>query len=206
MKTKFKEFLAKQEEQRRTKLILLESYLDDSMFSKLSMFPFFQALAPLLVPEMKVAHRIIDSSNSLKYYTDRKDGLIWKDEETRDAQIIFVAGHGYNSGKIQTNLENINMQELIEAFKGCDDKLIFFQSCSLFQIESNAEYFLSGTGVPAIVSYTEDFAILDAVIIAYLFLNLFNFFSNPLEHLDEIYQSVLVAFPPAVGWGFSLFK
>jgi hypothetical protein len=58
MNTKFKEFLLKQEERQRTTLILLESYLDDKMSSKLSMLPFFQALAPLMVPEMRVVHRI----------------------------------------------------------------------------------------------------------------------------------------------------
>jgi len=206
MKTKFKEFLLKQEEQQRTTLILLESYLDNKMSSKLSMLPFFQALAPLMVPEMRVAHRVIESFKNLQYYTDRENGLIWQDPATMDAQIIYLSFHGLESGKIQTQLNDISLDEMIEAFKGHDDKLLFFQACSLFRDEANAKKFLSETGVRAIAGYSEDFWTLDGIVTAYLFLNLFDSFLDPFNHLEEIYQSVIIAFPIAWGYGFKLFQ
>ena len=60
------------------KLVCLETYWNEKLFESYSVKPFFEGLAPLVSPPLKVAHRFVESAQGLAYYARRPDGVMWR--------------------------------------------------------------------------------------------------------------------------------
>ena len=60
------------------KLVCLETYWNERLFQSFSVKPFLEAMAPLVHPPLRVAHRFVESEAGLAYYTWRPGGAMWR--------------------------------------------------------------------------------------------------------------------------------
>src|SRR5262249_48747582 len=141
------------------KLVCLETYWNDKLFQSFSVKPFFDAMAPLLNPPLKVAHRFVESAAGLAYYARRPDGVMWRQADLFDAPVYYLAFHG-NAGTVISLPGDIGAEPLIEAFAGYGRgyrSLVYFAACSVLRGahgERLAKAFLKKTGVRAVIGYT----------------------------------------------------
>lgn len=80
------------------KIVCFESYWSDALLDTFSVKPFLKAIPYILRREIEIAHRFIDSSDSLARYMNTNDGLFWQDETMVGTDIFFMAIHGKIAG------------------------------------------------------------------------------------------------------------
>ncbi|HNT76151.1 MAG TPA: hypothetical protein PKH77_14140 [Anaerolineae bacterium] len=191
-------------------LVCLEAYWNDEVFRTLSVKGFFDSLAPLITPPLKIAHRYVESAEHLDYYTRKPDGLLWTDQEARDVPIFYLAFHG-SPGTVYSALDAIGPDKLCEAFRdyGEYDNLVYFGACSVFADaagEKFAKKFLKASQTRAVIGYTTNVDWINSLVIDMLFLYRFYTDDDPWNNLADIFNSVLQDFAPAKPMGYTLIQ
>ena len=184
------------------KLVCLETYWNDKLFESFSVKPFFEALAPLGSPPLRVAHRFVESAQGLAYYARRPDGVMWRQADLFDAPVYYLAFHG-KPGKVISLTGDIGAEPLIEAFAGYGRgyrNLVYFAACSVLrgvQGERFAKAFLKKTGVRAVIGYTTRVDWMASLVADLLFLHRFYRDPSPWRNLRRIFRSVQRDYPLA---------
>jgi hypothetical protein len=190
------------------KLVCLETYWNEKLFESFSVKPFFEAMAPLLNPPLRVAHRFVESEAGLGYYTRRPDGVMWRQADLFDAPVYYLAFHG-KPGKVISLTGDIGAEPLIEAFAGYGGyrNLVYFAACSMLrgaQGERFARAFLKKTGVRAVIGYTTRVDWMASLLADLLFLHRFYRDPSPWRNLRRIFGSVQRDYPRARALGHLL--
>jgi hypothetical protein len=184
------------------KLVCLETYWNEKLFESFSVKPFFDAMAPLLRPPLKVAHRFVESEAGLAYYTQRPGGVMWRYAELFDAPVFYLAFHG-KPGAVISLTGNIGAQPLLQAFEGYGRgyrNLVYFAACSMLrgaQGERFAREFMRKTGVRAVIGYTTRVDWMASLVADLLFLHRFYSHPSPWRNLRRIFNSVRRDYPRA---------
>jgi hypothetical protein len=184
------------------KLVCLETYWNEKLFESFSVKPFFEALAPLASPPLRVAHRFVESAQGLAYYTRRPDGVMWRRADLFDAPVYYLAFHG-KPGTVISLTGDIGAEPLIEAFAGYGRgyrNLVYFAACSVLrgvQGERFAKAFLKQTGVRAVLGYTTRVDWMASLVADLLFLHRFYRDPSPWRNLRRIFRSVQRDYPRA---------
>jgi hypothetical protein len=114
------------------KLVCLETYWSDGharAFGERSVRPFFEGMASQFEPQLRVAHRFVESLAQLAAYTRRDKGLLWRDPEAFDAPVFYLSFHG-SPGRIHTSLAKVGPARLCDAFRDWGrgyDNLVYFR-------------------------------------------------------------------------------
>ena len=192
------------------KLVCLETYWNERLFQSFSVKGFFDAMAPLLRPPLRMAHRFVESADGLAYYTKRPGGVMWRQKELFDAPVYYLAFHG-KPGTVISLTGNIGAQLLIEAFQGYGRggyrNLVYFAACSMLrgtQGERFARDFLKATGVRAVIGYTTRVDWMASLVADMLFLHRFYSDASPWRNLKKIFASVQRDYPRARRLGHTL--
>ncbi|HJY76022.1 MAG TPA: hypothetical protein VKE95_05285 [Burkholderiales bacterium] len=184
------------------KLVCLETYWNEKLFESFSVKPFFEALAPLVRPPLRVAHRFVESAQGLAYYARRPDGVMWRQADLFDAPVYYLAFHG-KPGTVISLTGDIGAEPLIEAFAGYGRgyrNLVYFAACSVLrgvQGERFAKAFLRKTGVRAVIGYTTRVDWMASLVADLLFLHRFYRDPSPWRNLRRIFRSVQRDYPRA---------
>ena len=184
------------------KLVCLETYWDEKLFESFSVKPFLEALAPLVSPPLRVAHRFVESAQGLAYYARRPDGVMWRQADLFDAPVYYLAFHG-RPGTVISLTGDIAAEPLIEAFAGYGRgyrNLVYFAACSVMrgvQGERFAKAFLRKTGVRALIGYTTRVDWMASLVADLLFLHRFYRDPSPWRNLRRIFRSVQRDYPRA---------
>ena len=168
------------------KLVCLETYWNERLFQSFSVKGFFDAMAPLLRPPLRMAHRFVESADGLAYYTKRPGGVMWRQKELFDAPVI-EAFQGYGRGGYRN--------------------LVYFAACSMLrgtQGERFARDFLKATGVRAVIGYTTRVDWMTSLVADMLFLHRFYSDASPWRNLKKIFASVQRDYPRARRLGHTL--
>jgi hypothetical protein len=56
------------------KLVCLETYWNEKLFESFSVKPFFDAMAPLVTPPLRVAHRFVESAQGSRITRGARTG------------------------------------------------------------------------------------------------------------------------------------
>jgi len=192
------------------KLVCLETYWNERLFQSFSVKGFFEAMAPLVRPPLRIAHRFVESAEGLAYYTRRPGGVMWRQRELFDAPVYYLAFHG-KPGTVISLTGNIGAQPLIEAFEGFGRggyrNLVYFAACSMLhgkRGERFARDFLKATGVRAVIGYTTRVDWMASLVADMLFLHRFYSDASPWRNLKKIFASVQRDYPRARALGHSL--
>ena len=184
------------------KLVCLETYWNEKLFESFSVKPFFEALAPLASPPLRVAHRFVESAQGLAYYTRRPDGVMWRRADLFDAPVYYLAFHG-KPGTVISLTGDIGAEPLVEAFAGYGRgyrSLVYFAACSVLrgaQGERFVKTFLRKTGVRAVIGYTMRVDWMASLVADLLFLHRFYRDPSPWRNLRRIFRSVQRDYPRA---------
>jgi hypothetical protein len=184
------------------KLVCLETYWNERLFESFSVKPFFEAMAPLVAPPLRVAHRFVESAEGLAYYARRPDGVMWRRADLFDAPVYYLAFHG-KPGTVISLTGDIGAEPLIEAFAGYGRgyrNLVYFAACSVLrgaQGERFARAFLRKTGVRAVIGYTTRVDWMASLVADLLFLHRFYRDPSPWRNLRRIFRSVQRDYPRA---------
>lgn len=184
------------------KLVCLETYWNEKLFESFSVKPFFDAMAPLVTPPLRVAHRFVESAQGLAYYARRPDGVMWRHADLFDAPVYYLAFHG-KPGTVISLTGHIGAEPLIEAFAGYGRgyrNLVYFAACSVLrgvQGERFAKTFLRKTGVRAVIGYTKRVDWMASLVADLLFLHRFYADPSPWRNLRRIFRSVQRDYPRA---------
>ena len=184
------------------KLVCLETYWNERLFESFSVKPFFEAMAPLMVPPLRVAHRFVESAEGLAYYARRPDGVMWRRADLFDAPVYYLAFHG-KPGTVISLTGDIGAEPLIDAFAGYGRgyrNLVYFAACSVLrgaQGERFARAFLRKTGVRAVIGYTTRVDWMASLVADLLFLHRFYRDPSPWRNLRRIFRSVQRDYPRA---------
>jgi hypothetical protein len=171
--------------------------------------PFLDAMAPLLRPPLRVAHRFVESEAGLAYYIKRPGGVMWRYAELFDAPVFYLAFHG-KPGAVISLTGNIGAQPLIEAFESYGRgyrNLVYFAACSMLrgaQGERFAREFMRKTGVRAVIGYTTRIDWMASLVADMLFLHRFYSDPSPWRNLRKIFASVQRDYPRARKLGQTL--
>ena len=190
------------------KLVCIESYWNDRLFQTVSVKGFFEAMAPLAHPPLKVAHRFVDSGAGLAYYLRRPDGVAWREKELFDAPVYYLAFHG-KPGAVSPALGRVGAAQLCEAFAGYGAyrNLVYFAACSVLRGKRGrgfAREFLRRTRVRAVVGYAASVDWMESLVCDLLFLHRFYADPSPWKNLRRIFASVLRDYPRARRLGYTL--
>jgi len=191
------------------KLVCLETYWNEKLFESFSVKPFFEAMAPLANPPLRVAHRFVESEAGLAYYTSRPDGVMWRQADLFDAPVYYLAFHG-KPGTVISLTGNIGAEPLIEAFAGYGRgyrNLVYFAACSVLrgtQGQRFARAFVKRTGVRAVIGYTTHVDWMASLVADLLFLHRFYRDPSPWRNLRRIFRSVQRDYPRARALGHVL--
>lgn len=192
------------------KLVCLETYWNEKLFESFSVKPFLEAMAPLVNPPLRVAHRFVESEAGLAYYAKRPDGVMWRHADAFDAPVYYLAFHG-KPGSVISLTGDIDGERLTEAFAGYGRgyrNLVYFAACSVMrgvQGERFAGAFLKKTGVRAILGYTTRVDWMASLVADMLFLHRFYRDASPWRNLRRIFASVHRDYPRARALGHVLF-
>ena len=184
------------------KLVCLETYWNETLFESFSVKPFLEAMAPLVTPPLRVAHRFVESAQGLAYYARRPDGVMWRRADLFDAPVYYLAFHG-KPGTVISLTGDIGAEPLIEAFAGYGRgyrNLVYFAACSVLrgvQGERFAKTFLRKTGVRAVIGYTMRVDWMASLVADLLFLHRFYRDPSPWRNLRRIFRSVQRDYPRA---------
>jgi hypothetical protein len=191
------------------KLVCLETYWNETLFESFSVKPFFDAMAPLANPPLRVAHRFVDSEAGLAYYARRPNGVLWRQADLFDAPVYYLAFHG-KPGTMISLTGNIGAEPLVEAFAGYGrgyKNLVYFAACSVLRGargERFAREFLKKTGVRAVIGYTTRVDWMASLVADLLFLHRFYRDPSPWRNLTKIFKSVQHDYPRARALGHLL--
>ncbi|HEX6690583.1 MAG TPA: hypothetical protein VF110_05475 [Burkholderiales bacterium] len=190
------------------KLVCLETYWNEKLFHTVSVKGFFEAMAPLVDPPLTVAHRFVDSGESLAYYAKRPDGLMWRRRELFDAPVFYLAFHGRPAG-FKPTLGRIEGEALCEAFAGYGGyrNLVYFAACSVLRGRRGMQFgrdFLAASGTRAVIGYTTPVNWMASLVADMLFLHRFYSDPSPWRNLQRIFGSVLRDYPRARSLGYTL--
>ena len=191
------------------KLVCLESYWNDELLHTVSVRPFLEALRPTLRPPLVIAHRFVETGRGLAHYTQRPDGLLWRQRAAWDAPIYYLALHGA-PGRLASVLDTIGSAALCDAFRGYGvrDCLVHFGACSVLRGRTGERFardFLAASGCRAVVGYRADLEWMPSMHTDLLFFQRFYAHARPWAALRAIHDSVRRDFRPARGLGFALF-
>jgi hypothetical protein len=184
------------------KLVCLETYWSEKLFESFSVKPFFEALAPLMSPPLRVAHRFVESAQGLAYYARRPDGVMWRQADLFDAPVYYLAFHG-KPGTVISLTGDIGAEPLMDAFAGYGRgyrNLVYFAACSVLRGahgERFARAFLKKTGVRAVIGYTTRVDWMASLVADLLFLHRFYRDPSPWRNLRRIFGSVQRDYPRA---------
>jgi len=184
------------------KLVCLETYWNEKLFESFSVKPFLDAMAPLVTPPLRVAHRFVESAQGLAYYARRPDGVMWRRADLFDAPVYYLAFHG-KPGTVISLTGDIGAEPLVEAFAGYGRgyrSLVYFAACSVLrgaQGERFAKTFLRKTGVRAVIGYTMRVDWMASLVADLLFLHRFYLDPSPWRNLRRIFRSVQRDYPRA---------
>jgi len=184
------------------KLVCLETYWNEKLFESYSVKPFFEDLAPLVSPPLKVAHRFVESAQGLAYYARRPDGVMWRQADLFDAPVYYLAFHG-KPGTVISLTGDIGAEPIMEAFAGYGRgyrNLVYFAACSVLrgvQGKRFAKAFLKKTGVRAVIGYTTRVDWMASLVADLLFLHRFYRDPSPWRNLRRIFRSVQRDYPRA---------
>ena len=192
------------------KLVCIESYWNDRLFQTVSVKGFFEAMAPLAHPPLKVAHRFVDSAAGLAYYLRRPDGVAWREKELFDAPVYYLAFHG-RPGAVSPALGRVEGEQLCEAFagygKGGYRSLVYFACCDVLRGRKGRAFardFLKGSKVRAVIGYATHVDWMASLVCDLLFLHRFYADPSPWRNLRRIFASVLRDYPRARRLGYTL--
>ena len=191
------------------KLVCLETYWNEKLFESFSVKPFLEALAPLLNPPLRVAHRFVESEAGLAYYTSKPHGVMWRHADLFDAPVYYLAFHG-KPGKVISLTGDIGGERLMEAFAGYGrgyNNLVYFAACSVLrgaQGERFARAFVKKTGVRALIGYKTRVDWMASLVADLLFLHRFYRDPSPWRNLRRIFASVQRDYRPARALGHVL--
>ena len=191
------------------KLVCLETYWNEKLFESFSVKPFLEAMAPLLDPPLRVAHRFVESEAGLANYTRKPDGVMWRHADLFDAPVYYLAFHG-KPGKVISLTGDIGGERLMEAFAGYGRgyrNLVYFAACSVLrgaQGERFARAFVKKTGVRAVIGYTTRVDWMASLVADLLFLYRFYRDPSPWRNLKKIFRSVHRDYPRARALGHVL--
>jgi hypothetical protein len=194
------------------KLVCLESYWNHELFKAVSVKGFFESLATLIRPRLKLAHRFVESERGLAYYTRHPDGLLWKLPESWDTPIYYLAFHG-EAGAVKSVLDRIGSETLLEAFRGygkCGYRnLVYFAACNVLcgsEGEKFARDFLAASGCRAVIGYTTNVDWMHSLVTDMLFLQRFYTDPDPWNNLAVIFDSVKEDYRPAQTLGYTMMQ
>ncbi|HEX4988414.1 MAG TPA: hypothetical protein VFW91_06535 [Candidatus Binatia bacterium] len=194
------------------KLVCLESYWNHELFKAVSVKGFFESLATLIRPRLKLAHRFVESERGLAYYTRHPDGLLWKLPESWDTPIYYLAFHG-EAGAVKSVLDRIGSETLLEAFRGygkCGYRnLVYFAACNVLcgsEGEKFARDFLAASGCRAVIGYTTNVDWMHSLVTDMLFLQRFYTDPDPWNNLAAIFDSVKEDYRPAQTLGYTMMQ
>jgi len=195
------------------KLVCLETYWGDHrqrVFQRATVQPFFEGLATQLEPPLRIAHRFVESMEHLAAYTQRPDGIFWRDPESFDAPVYYLSFHG-SPGTVHTALEKLGPEALCSAFADWGesyDNLVYFGACSVFAGRAGRRFaarFLKTSRCRAVLGYTTDIDWMESMLTDLLFLRRFYTDARPWRNLAAIHASVRKDFAPARRLGFTLY-
>jgi len=184
------------------KLVCLETYWNEKLFESFSVKPFLDAMAPLVIPPLRVAHRFVESAQGLAYYARRPDGVMWRRADLFDVPVYYLAFHG-KPGTVISLTDDIGAEPLVEAFAGYGRgyrSLVYFAACSVLRGargERFAKTFLRKTGVRAVIGYTSRVDWMASLVADLLFLHRFYLDPSPWRNLRRIFRSVQRDYPRA---------
>ncbi len=184
------------------KLVCLETYWNEKLFESFSVKPFLDAMAPLVTPPLRVAHRFVESAQGLAYYARRPDGVMWRHADLFDTPVYYLAFHG-KPGTVISLTGDIGAEPLVEAFAGYGRgyrSLVYFAACSVLrgaQGERFAKAFLRKTGMRAVIGYTMRVDWMASLVADLLFLHRFYRDPSPWRNLRRIFRSVQRDYPRA---------
>jgi hypothetical protein len=192
------------------KLVCLEAYWNEKMFQDFSVKGFYEAMAPLLHPPLKLAHRFVESGSGLAYYARRPDGLLWRSKDLFDTPIYYLAFHG-RPGAVRSLLDRIEADKLCQAFEGYGEggykNLVYFACCNVLRGRKGREFaraFLKSSRVRAIVGYTTTVDWMASLVCDMLFLHRFYSDPSPWRNLRRIFNSVRRDYPASRRLGYTL--
>lgn len=192
------------------KLVCFEGYWNERMFQNYSVKGFFESMAPLLHPPLRLAHRFVESEAGLAYYARRPDGLLWRRREFFNAPVYYLAFHG-RPGAVRSLLERIEAQKLCDAFAGYGaggyKNLVYFACCDVLrgkQGKAFARQFLKASKVRAVIGYATSVDWMASLVCDMLFLHRFYSDLSPWKNLRRIFNSVHRDYPPARRLGHTL--
>jgi hypothetical protein len=190
-------------------LVCLETYWNHELFKAISVKGFFESLATLIRPRLKLAHRFVESERGLAYYTRHPDGLLWKLPESWDTPMYYLAFHG-EAGAVKSVLDRIGSETLLEAFRGygkCGYRnLVYLRpaTCCAARREKIRAGFLAASGCRAVIGYTTNVDWMHSLVTDMLFLQRFYTDPDPWNNLAAIFDSVKEDYRPAQTLGYTL--
>jgi hypothetical protein len=171
---------------------------------------FFEAMAPLVDPPLQLAHRFVDSAESLAYYCRRPDGVMWRERAVFDAPVYYLAFHG-DPGSLSAPLGRIDAERLCEAFAGYGRggyrSLVYFACCNVLRGVRGRRFareFLRRSGVQAVIGYATRVDWTASLVADLLFLQRFYRDRQPWRNLGRIFASVRRDYPVARRLGYTL--
>ena len=170
---------------------------------------FFEAMAPLQLPPLGVAHRFVESEAGLAYYAKRPDGLMWRSQELFDTPIYYLAFHGM-PGSVVSLTGNIGSQVLVDAFEGYGKgykNLAYFACCNVLRGKKGRRFardFLRKSRMRAVIGYAARVDWMASLIADMLFLHRFYRDPSPWRNLRRIFNSVQRDYPAARRLGHTL--
>lgn len=189
-------------------MVCLEAYWNEKLFHTASVKGFFEAMAPLHHPPLRVAHRFVESEAGLAYYAKRPDGLLWRSKDLFDTPVYYLAFHG-RPGAVSPLLGRVEADALCEAFSryGGYRNLAYFACCSVLRGKKGRRFareFLKRTGMKAVIGYTRSVDWMASLVADMLFLNRFYSDPSPWRNLRRIFASVARDYAPARRLGHTL--
>lgn len=192
------------------RLYHLEGYMNDNLYSSQSTKPFIGNLGNLIGSPVAVGHRYFETKEQLKYHLQWPKGTIWENPLTYGTTAFYISAHASKEG-LELPLGMVTKNDLIDIFKegyGNFPNILYFGCCNLFEDDKFGWNLLESSHTRGIFGFKHRIGYSVAMITDLLFFSSFYLFAkkdNPFDHLEEIYESVLEAFPLAKEMGFTLY-
>jgi hypothetical protein len=197
------------------KMLILENPWNYNLFNDQSVKPFLSNIGNLISQNIKVGYGYIDSKQGLSYYIRYPDGLIWSNPETYGTSVFLFETHSSSKNGLELQINTVTKQDLLDNCNGFSDfsNILFFGGCGLFNGSKGKEFgneILRVSGSRGIFGFSSpNLSFATGTIVEILFLStlfLYNI-GDPFKHLPDIYESVLIDFPPARSEdvGFTMF-
>ena len=193
------------------RLYHFEGYMNTNLYSSQSTKPFIENLSNLIGESVEVGHRYFESGEQLKYHLKWPKGTIWENPLTYGTSAIYISSHASKEG-LELPLGLVTKNDLIGIFNkefGNFDNILYFGCCNLFEDDSFGWELLESSHSRGVLGFKNRIGFSVAMLTDLVFFSLFYLYAkkdNPFEHLKEIYEGVLEAFPVAKDLGFTLYE